>query len=693
MQTWMLPFVLLLVNLLTACGDNVPDQGSAPQAARPGDTSDTSAATLLPGFTFADLDPAIRPQDDFWNFVNSRWIETTEIPGDRSSYGTFHQINDRTEAQIKALLENAVSQTKPNALEIAVGDLYGSFMDMESIEAAGLAPLDPFVAQIDAIRTPQQLIRVLGEFTAMGVTTPFGFFTDGDAFDATRVMVYLWQGGTGLPDRSYYLDDNPKLVAARDAYRQHIQAMFDAVGWNEGQQASAAILEIETALAKLQWTRLQTRDRQKIYSNQLSFAQAEAAAPGVDLQAWFDGYAAPLPGTLVIGQDSYFAGLGEVLAQTPLSAWRDYLKFHVLKSLAAFLPERIVALDFEFQGRELRGQTEQAERWRRGVRFVNQTAGELLGQIYVQKHFDEQAKAEISTLVENLRKAFAVSIRNLEWMSDATKQQALIKLDKFLPKLGYPDAWRDFSGLSTQRNDLVANVLSAHRFAHAYELELLAQPVDKHRWNIYPQMVNAFYRPTHNTITFPAGILQLPMFASGRDPAMNYGAIGAGIGHEFSHGFDDQGRKFDGDGMLRNWWTDADAEEYRARAEVLVAQYAQFQPLPDTAVNGELTLGENIGDLAGILMAYRAFELSGHADGPAINGYTPRQRFFISYAIAWRNKIRPQYLRELLLRDTHSPAEYRVTGILRNTPGFYEAFSVQAGDGMYLPEQARARIW
>ena len=376
-----------------------------------------------------------------------------------------------------------------------------------------------------------------------------------------------------------------------------------------------------------------------------------------------------------------------------MTVWRAYLKFHVLKSLAPYLPAEIADLNFEFQGKTLRGQTEQAERWQRGVRFVNQNAGELLGQLYVREHFQESAKQEIGELVENLRQAFDVSIRDLAWMGEDTKQQALVKLGKFLPKLGYPDEWRDFSKLQTQPDDLVGNVLNARQFARDYVLEQLAQPVDRNSWSVYPQMVNAFYRPTHNAITFPAGILQLPMFQSGRDPAMNYGAIGAVIGHEFSHGFDDQGRKFDGDGLLRNWWSDEDAREYQQRAAVLEQQYSAFQPLPDTSVDGKLTLGENIGDLAGVLMALKAFELSGHADGPELGGFTPRQRFFISYGMAWRNKIRPQYLRELLLRDTHSPAEYRVTGVLKNVPGFYAAFAVQEGDGMFLPPSKQAKIW
>lgn len=669
---------LVLLAAMTACGT-----GDSPDAVE----------TAGPDFDVAELADDVRAQDDFWQYVNGKWLAETEIPGDRSSYSSAHIIVDATEARTRALLEQATALEDADEVGQKVGDLFGSFMATEQIEARGVQPLTPYVQQIDAIADHEDLIATFGALAGLGMIVPINFFADGDAFDATRSLIYLYQSGLGLPDRSYYLSDNAKLIASRHAYQGHISDMFAVVGWDQGDVHAASIVALETRLAELHWTRLQNRDRQKIYANQLSFAQAQAAVPGIDLAVWFRGYGAPQPEKLVVAQDTYFANLGEVIHATPLATWRAYLKFHLLKLLAPYLTEEIVTLNFEFQGKELRGQTEQAERWRRGVRFVNLTAGELLGQLYVRAHFSQQAKQEVAMLVENLREAFAESIQALPWMGAATKQQALVKLEKFLPKLGYPDEWRDFSDLKTAPDDLAGNFIRAREFARDYNLKILAEPVDRSRWTTYPHMVNAFYRPTHNAITFPAGILQLPMFASGRDPAMNYGAIGSIIGHEFSHGFDDQGRKFDGDGLLRNWWTEEDAAEYRRRAEVQEKQFAAFQPLPDTAIDGKLTLGENIGDLAGLLMAYKAFELSGHADGPELGGFTPRQRFFISYAIAWRTKIRPQYLRELLLRDTHSPAEYRVMGILPNVPGFYRAFDVNADDGMYLAPEQRAKIW
>ena len=640
----------------------------------------------------ASFDPEVRPQDDFWNYVNRPWIEATEIPADKSSYGTFHFIIDRTDEQTRTLLEKAAAAEDGDEITRKVGDLYASFMDEQAIEAAGLTSLQPHFDRIAKVENLSQLVEEFGRLSAFNFTAPVTVYTDNDAYDATRRLLYFWQGGLGLPDRSYYLDDNAKLVAAREAYAVYIKDMFALANWTGGEQAADDILAIETRIAGLQWTRLQNRNRQMIYSNQLDFAAAEDKT-GFSLASWFSGYGAAQPEKLVIAQKSYFDAVGDLFVDVPLAQWRNYMRFHVLNGSAPYLSKVFVDRRFEMYGKQLRGQEQQQERWRRGVRFVNTFAGQLFGQAYVAAYFPEEAKAEMLAMVEHLREAFAASIGELDWMSEATKVHALAKLEKFLPKLGYPDEWRDFSGLATSRDDLGGNIITAVEFEHAYTLEQLTKPVDKSEWNINAHMVNAFYRPTHNTITFPAGILQPPMFELGRDPAMNYGAIGSVIGHEFSHGFDDQGRKFDGDGLLRNWWTDEDAAEYQRRADKLVQQYNAYQPLPDTAIDGRLTLGENIGDLAGVTMAFRAFELSGHADGPAIEGFTPRQRFFLSYANAWRGKIRDQYLRELLVRDTHSPAEYRVTGIIKNVEAFYDAFDLQPGDGLYLPQEQRVKIW
>ena len=669
--------------LLSACAD---DQSSAPQSgaavATPNDED-----TLVLGFDPASLSTTVRPQDDFWHYVNGSWIDSTEIPADRASYGTFHIINDRTEETVKALLEEASLEGGQ------LGDLYASYLDEGAAQAAGIDPLKPLFARIDAAEDSRQLVRLFGYLRKLDVTAPIASYNDNDAYDSTRLLVYLWQGGLGLPDRDYYLSDNEKLKEIRTAYQAHIEKYFELAGWPDGGARAEQILSLESRIAGLHWTSVQNRDRQQIYSNQYTFEKAEELTGSFPLGAWFDGVGITAPDKLVVAQTSYFEALGNLLDDTPMETWQAYLKFHTIRAFAEFLSTEIAQHDFEFRGRTLRGQEEQKARWRRAVRFVNRAAGELLGRRYVDRHFPESAKAEIDELVENLRKAFDVSIRELEWMQGETRTAALAKLQAFLPKLGYPDNWRDFSGLQVVRGNLAANAIAAREFNADYALSLLNVPADRNRWNINPQTVNAFYRPTHNTITFPAGILQSPMFDSAADPAANYGAIGSVIGHEFSHGFDDQGRKFDGQGLLRNWWTEEDASEYQRRAQVLVEQFNAFQPLEDTSINGELTLGENIGDLAGVLMAYRAFELSGHADGPKRGGLSPRQRFFVGYAVAFRSKLREPYLRELLLRDPHSPGQYRVMGALRNVPGFYSAFNVQNGDGMWLSPTQRAKIW
>ncbi len=649
-----------------------------------------------PGFDPADLSSTIRPQDDFWGYVNANWLNTTEIPADKSSYGTFHILNDLTEDQIRVIVDRvsaAVADGSATADEQTLGAIYRSYLDTETIETQGLAPLADEFARIDELDSLSALTKLFGEYATLGVTTPVLFYTDNDATDATRVILYLWQGGLGLPNRDYYLSDQEKLVQARTDYEAHIARMFDLAGWEDGEAAARDILALETRIAGHHWTQVQNRDRQTIYSNQYGFSEAEAHVGGFDLNRWFSGFGMSPPNKLVMAQTSYFENLETILGGTPLPVWKNYLRFHLLRSFASYGPSAIDEENFDFSGRKLRGQETQAERWKRGVRVLNRSTGELLGKIYVAQFFPEASKSQISELVEHLREAFRVSIAELEWMSEATKEQALIKLEAFMPKLGYPDEWRDFSALDVDPGANIANSFAVRRFSHAYELEKLRQPVDRNEWSTNPQTVNAFYRPTHNSITFPAGILQPPFFSATQDPAINYGAIGSVIGHEFSHGFDDQGRKFDGQGLLRNWWTEEDAAKYQARASVLVEQFSNFQPLPDTSINGQLTLGENIGDLAGVIMSYRAFELSGHADGPPMNGLTPRQRFFVGYALAFRGMRREQYLRELLLRDPHSPGKFRVMGILPNVPGFYEAYNVQEGDGMWLPPEDRAKIW
>ena len=673
--------------LLVACRGE--DQESAPAVPEPG-----SGSSL--GFDAAELADDVRPQDDFWRYVNGRWLDTTEVPADRSAHGSFREVFDTTEESIRVLVEEALAAVQAGEAEGAqaqIGALYASFLDTATLEELGLTPLEVEFAAIDALDDTAALARYFGKASSLGVTTPITQYADNDTSEGTRLILYLWQGGLGLPNRDYYLDDNEDLVKAREAYETHIANMFGLAGWDHGVSAASEIVLLETQLAQLHWTQVQSRDRGKIYSNHYDFAGANELLGSFPLGSWLEGYGMAPPDKLVVAQTDYFAGLAEAVEATPMSTWKNYLKFHVLAAFAPYLSEAFDEERFDFRSRKLRGQESQAPRWKRGVRLVNGSVGEALGQLYVDKHFPPASKQTIGELVENLRTAYGQAIRELEWMSAETKNEALKKLEGFLPKLGYPDEWTDYSQLEVGAGTLMANVLAARAFNHQLGLERMTRPVDKQEWTYPPQTVNAFYRPAHNSITFPAGILQEPLFDADSDPSMNYGAIGSIIGHEFSHGFDDQGRKFDATGLLRNWWTEEDEEKYQARSSVLVDQYNEYAPLPDTKINGELTLGENIGDLAGVTMAFRAFELSGLADGPEIEGFSPRERFFIGFAIAFRDKIREPYLRELLIRDSHSPGQYRVMGVLANMPEFYETYGVTAEDGMYLPPDKRAKIW
>ncbi len=659
-----------------------------------------SACTATPtepespkGIDTAELSTVTRAQDDFFAYVNERWIAANPIPDEYTAYGVGRVVFDRTEAQVHKLVEQAQGNTQ-DADAQRIGALYTAFMDEAGVEAAGLEAMQPLFEQIDAIADHDGVWRAFGGLQPQGVSVPVAFYNDADAADPEVVRLYLWQSGLGLPDRDYYLEPDDKLAQAREDYRAHIANLYALVGWPDGAAAADAILALETKLAEAQWSRVQNRDRQRIYTNKFTSDEADALTPGLSWNAFLAAADIPAQPLFILAQDTYFAALSELLRAHDVATWRAYLKLHTLKTFAPYLTQAIVEENFDFEGRKLRGQQAQRPRWKRGIALVNSAAGELLGKLYVAEHFPADAKRKINTLVENLRTAFGESIDNLDWMSAPTKAQAREKLAAFTAKLGYPDRWRDYAGLEVTEDDLLGNVMRANAFNYAHEVAKLSAPTDRSEWGMTPQTVNAYYRPTFNEIVFPAAILQPPFFDASADDALNYGAIGAIIGHEFSHGFDDQGRKFDGNGRLRDWWQPADAQGYEFRAAALVAQYDAYQPLPDTPINGKLTLGENIADLAGIIMAHRAYRLSlREQPAPIIDGLTGDQRFFISYALAWRGHMRDERLREILLSDPHSPGEYRVLGIVKNVPEFYEAFNVRPGDGMYLPPEERVKVW
>jgi predicted metalloendopeptidase len=658
-----------------------------------GCTAQTAPSTLKSGLLVANFDKNVRAQDDFFRFVNGAWLAKTEIPADKSNYGTFAMLDDLSEQRVREIAEAASTAKNADPDTQKVGDFYASFMDEATVETLGLKPLAGELARIDAIRTPRDLAVAIGRMQRIGVAQPFGYFVNIDRKNSTQYISYVSQRGGTLPDRDYYLSDDANMQATREKYRAFVRDLLAAAGTADATAAAERIVALEKRFAQSQWTRVQNRDAEKTY-NKYTLAEAQMLLPNFDWRAFFEGVAAPNVDVLVASQPSFFNALGVALKEVPLTQWREYLRYHLLQAYAPYLSSRFVNLNFEFNGRVISGTTELSPRWKRAVETVDDAIGELTGKAYVAKHFPPEAKARASELVANLRRAYAEGIDRLEWMSADTKLQAHAKLAKFTPKIGYPDKWKDWSNLEVRRDDLVGNVIRANMVTSDRNIAKLGQPIDRTEWGMTPQTVNAYYRPPANEIVFPAAILQPPFFDATADDAVNYGAIGAVIGHEMSHGYDDQGRHYDGDGNLKNWWTDNDDKEFRARAAQLVKEYNGFSPLPEQFVNGELTLGENIADLAGVAMAYRAYKFSLHGkEAPVIDGYTGDQRFFIGYAQVWARKYRDDEMRRRLLTDPHSPSEYRVNGIVANQPGFYSAFALKEKDKLYRGEKDRVKIW
>lgn len=657
---------------------------------------DASAATakLGSGLLLDHFDRSVRPQDDFYRFVNGNWLKTTDIPADKSSYGMFAMLDDKSEASLREIIEEAASaNAQPGTDTQKVGDFYASFMDEAAIEAKGLQPLADELARIDAIRTPRDLSLAIGRMQKNGVGQPFAYYIAIDEKNSSTYIGYLYQNGLSMPDRDYYLSDDDKMQAAREAHRVYVRELLTAAGEKDAQAVADRVIAIEARLAKSQWTRTQNRDATKTY-NKYTIANVQKEMPGVDWRAFFTGAAVPNVDEVVVTQPSFFQDLSAAFREIPLAQWREYLRYHLLDAYAPYLSARFVQLHFDFHSRQLSGIAEMKPRWKRGVDVVENTIGQVVGKVYVERHFSPRAKERVGQLVENLKTAYRQGIDQLEWMSPATKAQAHAKLAKFTAKIGYPDKWEDWSKLEVRRDDLVGNILRALAVDHERDVAKLGGPIDRTEWLMTPQTVNAYYYPPANEIVFPAAILQPPFFNVEADDAVNYGAIGAVIGHEISHGYDDQGRHYDGEGNLNNWWTDSDDREFRARSAKLVKQFGAYSPLPNQFLNGELTLGENIADLAGVAMAYRAYRLSLKGKkAPVIDGFTGDQRFFIGYAQVWAVRYREDEIRKRLLTDVHSPGEFRVNGIVPNQPAFYEAFNVKPKDKLYIDAKERVKIW
>lgn len=645
------------------------------------------------GIVLDNFNPAVRIQDNLYDAVNGGWEARTEIPADRSSWGAFNELRDLSEQRVRSLIEQAAHEDDASARQI--GALYQSFMDEARIEALGQQPLAPLLAGIDAIRSRPALMRALGQLQIAGLSLPLDLSVEADARDARRHLFQIQQAGLALPDRDYYLVDDARFVAARQAYRDYLQQLYTLSGDSPRQasQRVARVLALETRLARLQWTQVANRDPAKTY-NKLDLAGLHKLSPRIDWRSLLAAAEAQQVRELNVAQPSYIAALGQLLASEPLASWRDYLRARALDSYAPLLPKAYADAHFRFHEQSLAGAKQARPRWKRAVEQVERQLSEAVGQRYVAQYFPPAAKHKMEELVGNLMRAYAQSIDRLSWMSPATRAAAQQKLAAYQVKIGYPEKWRDYSALVLRADDLVGNVQRGRAFTYRYELARLGRPVDRAEWGMSPQTVNAYYNPSLNEIVFPAAILQAPFFDAAADDAVNYGGIGAVIGHEISHGFDDQGSQFDAHGNLRNWWQDSDRQAFDGLTGRLVAQYSQYQPVSGRFVNGQLTLGENIADLSGLQIAYQAYQLSLNGQpAPVLDGFSGDQRFFIGFAQVWRSKTRPERTLQLLTMDPHSPANLRPVGAAVNSDAFAAAFGLKPGDGMYKPESERIRIW
>nr|WP_206076902.1 M13-type metalloendopeptidase [Massilia horti] len=643
------------------------------------------------------IDPAVRPQDDFFEHLNGKWLKATEIPSDKASWGTFMKLRDDTLPQLRGIIEaDAQSPHKKAGTDAQkIGDLYTSFMDEKKLEALGYKPLTGELQRIRALKDKKGVPALIAHLAQIGVTTPYGIGVAQDAKESTKYAAYIRQSGLGMPDRDYYLKaDDKRMAETRAKYEQHVATILALAGDKDAQAKAKAILAFETDLAQAQWTKVELRDPEKSY-NKIEVAKLSELTPGYD---WKAALAAVGIGNkvdyVIVGQPSYLSGLNQILNNTDIETLKAYFQWQLLREYSPFLSKAFVDANFAFYGATLTGVTENRPRWKIGVSTVEGAMGEAVGRQYVEKYFPAERKARMEVLVKNLLAAYKESIDNLDWMGPETKKQAQDKLAKFTPKIGYPNKWRDYSKLTIRADDLVGNVMRASTFAYNRNISKLGKPIDREEWGMTPQTVNAYYNSRLNEIVFPAAILQPPFFNMEADDAVNYGAIGAVIGHEIGHGFDDKGSQSDGDGNLRNWWTAEDRANFKAKTDMLVAQYNAFSPLPGYNVNGELTLGENIGDNSGLSIAYKAYKISlGGKPAPVIDGLTGDQRFFMGFGQVWRTKMREQQQIVQVKTDPHSPGQFRANGTLRNQPAFYEAFGVKEGDKMYLAPKDRVTIW
>ncbi|SIR61182.1 putative endopeptidase [Williamsia sterculiae] len=668
-------------------------------------TSTASAPTDSPrsGLDLEFVDDAVRPQDDLFEHVNGVWLAGHQIPADRSLDGAFHVLRDRAEQNVREIVEEcAAASPQPGSDAAKIGDLYGAFMDEERADTLGIAPVRDDLDAIAAVTDRATLAAELGRLQRTGSGGLIGYYVDTDAKNSDRYLVHLTQSGIGLPDESYYRPDengDDKHAETRAKYHDHVRAMFRLAGYDDAEQRADTVVDLETAIAANHWDVVARRDAEKSY-NLRTFADLTADIDGFDLAAWIGGLDAassPTFDEVVVGQPSFISGTAALFADRDLDDWKTWTQWRVLHSAAPYLSADFVNENFAFYGNTLTGAESIRDRWKRAVGLVEGAMGFAVGRLYVERQFPPEAKARMDLLIANLIEAYRRNISELAWMSPETREKALVKLSKFTPKIGYPAAWRDYSALQIDRDDLLGNVRRASAFEEDREFGKIGTPVDHDEWFMTPQTVNAYYNPGMNEIVFPAAILQPPFFDPDADDAVNYGGIGAVIGHEIGHGFDDQGAKYDGDGNLRDWWTDDDRTEFATRTRALIDQYSQFTPEgldPQYKVNGEFTIGENIGDLGGLSISLAAYRIATEGtDVPVIDGLTGLQRVFFGWAQVWRTKTREAEAIRRLSIDPHSPPEFRCNGVVRNIDAFYDAFDVTPGDALFLEPEARVRIW
>lgn len=689
MKTLIASAVCTSILLMSGCN-------TMPNTAAKQNIESENIQALASGITQKNIDKSIRPQDNFYQYVNGGWLNDSVIPGDKTAIGSFYDLRDEADNNVKSIIE-ALAKTESlvqGSDEQKVADLFNSFINIESRNTTGIKPISPLLDEISQLKNKQSIAQFFGKYQSIGITSPLQLYISVDAKDSSNYSSHIWQGGLGLPDKDYYTNDGERFVNLREGYLTHIENMFNLAGFTNGKSAAKTIMAIETQLAKFHWTRVQTRDSEKRYNKFDTESLSKTITNKFDWAEYLEASGVSNQKNIIINQPDFIAGFGDVFEKMSLNEWKTYLKFHTLSAFSSYLTSQLDNENFEFFSKQLNGRNEQRPMWKRGVAVVNANLGEVIGKVYVGKHFTPQAKNRMSQLVENLRTAYGQSIDNLEWMSNSTKEAAHVKLAAFTPKIGYPDRWEDYASLNIKADDLVGNIIRSGELSHQKEISKLGGPIRKWEWGMTPQTVNAYYNPTVNEIVFPAAILQPPFFNMQADDAVNYGGIGAVIGHEMGHGFDDQGSKYDAEGNLKNWWTKEDLAAFKKRADNLVVQYSNYKVFTDLNVNGELTLGENIGDLSGVAIAYKAYKTSLNGkEAPVIDGLTGDQRFFMGYAQIWRSKIVEKSMRNRVATDPHSPGEFRALGSLSNMPEFYKAFNVKEGDKMYIAPEKRVKIW